>query len=70
MNLLDYLVGTGEQEIGTVRPSAFAALRLMINSNVVGCSNGRSEGLAEIVAQARRAVDKVTDELARAKQLN
>src|SRR6267378_7839123 len=31
---------------GIVRPSAFAVLRLMTNSNLVGCSTGRSAGLA------------------------
>ena len=29
-----------------VRPSAFAVLRLIISSNYVGCSMGRSPGLA------------------------
>src|SRR5262249_44178349 len=33
-------------EGGTVRPSASAVLRLMINSNFVGCSTGRSAGFA------------------------
>ena len=31
---------------GTERPSAFAVLRLITNSNVVGCSTGKSAGLA------------------------
>ena len=31
---------------GMVRPRALAALRLMTRSNVVGCSMGRSAGLA------------------------
>jgi hypothetical protein len=31
---------------GIVRPSALVALRLITNSNFVGCSNGRSAGLA------------------------
>ncbi len=31
---------------GIVRPSALAVLRLMTNSNLVGCSTGRSAGLA------------------------
>src|ERR1700730_15199296 len=35
-------------ESGTVRPSAFAVLRLMTNSNLVGCSTGRSAGLAPL----------------------
>jgi hypothetical protein len=30
---------------GTVRPSAFAVLRLITSSNVVGCWTGRSAGL-------------------------
>ena len=33
---------------GMVRPSAFAVLRLMTNSNVVGCTTGRSAGLAPL----------------------
>ena len=31
---------------GIVRPICLAAFRLMINSNFVGCSTGRSAGLA------------------------
>ena len=31
---------------GIVRPICFAAFRLMISSNFVGCSTGRSAGLA------------------------
>src|SRR5215813_8730085 len=31
---------------GTVRPSAFAVLRLITNSNFVGCCTGKSAGLA------------------------
>src|SRR5215468_1052749 len=31
---------------GTVRPSALAVLRLITSSNLVGCSTGRSDGLA------------------------
>ena len=31
-----------------VRPSALAVLRLMTNSNVVGCKTGRSAGLAPL----------------------
>jgi hypothetical protein len=33
-------------DCGIVSPSAFAVLRLMTNSNFVGCSTGRSAGLA------------------------
>src|SRR5262249_20683666 len=35
-------------EGGTSRPSAFAVLRLMTSSNLVGCSTGRSAGLAPL----------------------
>jgi hypothetical protein len=35
-------------EGGTVRPSALAVLRLITNSNLVGCSTGRSEGLVPL----------------------
>ena len=33
---------------GMVRPSALAVLRLMTNSNLVGCRTGRSAGLAPL----------------------
>src|SRR5215468_10069476 len=33
---------------GIVRPSAFAVLRLITSSNFVGCSTGRSAGLAPL----------------------
>ena len=33
---------------GTMRPSAFAVLRLMTSSNLVGCSTGRSAGLSPL----------------------
>src|SRR5262245_44798661 len=33
---------------GIVRPSALAVLRLMISSNFVGCSTGRSAGLVPL----------------------
>ena len=33
---------------GTSRPSALAVLRLMTNSNLVGCCTGRSPGLAPL----------------------
>ena len=33
---------------GIARPSAFAVLRLITNSNLVGCSTGRSAGLAPL----------------------
>src|SRR6516165_7053081 len=34
--------------IGTVRPSAFAVLRLMISSTFVVCWTGRSDGLSPL----------------------
>jgi hypothetical protein len=33
---------------GIVTPSAFAVLRLMTNSNLVGCCTGRSEGFSPL----------------------
>src|SRR6185437_11874300 len=33
---------------GTVRPSVLAVLRLITNSNLVGCSTGRSAGFAPL----------------------
>ena len=43
-------------DCGMVRPSALTVLRLIINSNFVGCSTGRSAGLAPLntKAEARR----------------
>jgi ABC transporter substrate binding protein len=38
---------------GIVRPSAFAVLRLITSSNFVGCSIGRSAGLAHTDAYSR-----------------
>src|SRR5262249_17354785 len=35
-------------DCGIVRPSALAVLRLITNSNLVGCSTGRSAGLAPL----------------------
>ncbi len=35
-------------DCGIVRPSAFAVLRLITSSNFVGCSTGRSAGLAPL----------------------
>jgi hypothetical protein len=35
-------------ESGIVRPSALAVLRLITNSNFVGCSTGRSAGFAPL----------------------
>ena len=43
--LFDHLVGAGELQGGTSRPSAFAVTRLMMRSNLVGCSTGMSDGL-------------------------
>ena len=36
------------KEGGTVRPSALAVFMLITSSNLVGCSTGRSEGLAPL----------------------
>ena len=33
---------------GTLKPSAFAVLRLMTNSNLVGCITGRSAGFSPL----------------------
>src|SRR5262245_39261781 len=35
-------------DCGIVRPRAFAVLRLITNSNFLGCSRGRSPGLAPL----------------------
>ena len=46
--LFDHLVGAAAGRCRDLRPSAFAVLRLMISSNLVGCSTGRSAGLAPL----------------------
>ena len=43
-------------EAGTVMPSALAVLRLMLRWKRVGCSNGRSAGLAPFKMLTRRSV--------------
>src|SRR4029434_1700782 len=37
-------------DCGIVRPSAFAVLRLITNSNLVGCSTGRSAAFAPLMS--------------------
>ena len=44
--LLDHLIGQEQQGGGYCHPSALAVFRLMTNSNFVGCSTGKSAGLA------------------------
>src|SRR5215831_17469628 len=47
--LLPYLITLSARyrtDCGIVRPICFAILRLMMNSNFVGCSTGKSAGLA------------------------
>ena len=45
---LNYLVRAEQIDCGIVRPSDFAVLRLMMRSYFVGCSTGRSAGLAPL----------------------
>src|SRR5262249_60191825 len=46
---------------GIVKPRAFAVLRLMITSNFVGCSMGRSAGLAPFkILSTKTAVRRQT----------
>ena len=49
----DHLVGTCKDRGRNCEPSALAVLRLIINSNVVGCSTGRSGqcGRADQIAE-------------------
>src|SRR5215831_12883388 len=42
----DDLIPSASNLSGTVRPSALAVVRLMMRSNLVGCSTGRSAGFA------------------------
>src|SRR5262249_38719473 len=44
---------------GMVTPSAFAVFRLMTSSNFVGCSNGRSPGLAPFRILSTRVATRV-----------
>src|SRR5262245_8797812 len=43
---------------GMVRPSAFAVLRLMTRSYLVGCSTGRSAGLAPLRILSTKAAER------------
>ena len=45
---LDHLVGAGEHVGGTSRPSAFAVLRLITSSYLVGACTGRSAGFSPL----------------------
>jgi hypothetical protein len=46
----NHLLGAGEQRVGTSKPRAMAALRLIINSNSVGCRTGMVCGLFALQA--------------------
>jgi hypothetical protein len=46
--LLDDLIGPLEQRLRDREPKSLAVLRLMTSSNLVGCSTGRSPGLAPL----------------------
>jgi hypothetical protein len=46
--LFDHLIDPQQQRRRMVRPSALAVFRLMTSSNFVGCSMGRSAGLAPL----------------------
>jgi hypothetical protein len=43
---------------GTMMPSAFAVFKLITNSNLVGCSTGRSAGLAPLKILSTKAADR------------
>src|SRR5262249_51237418 len=58
---------TSSNEGGTVRPSAFAVLRLMTRSNFVGSSTGRSDGFA---STARFSEDWVVADAVQAKPVS
>ena len=42
---LDHLIRPEQHDCGIVRPICFAVFKLMTNSNLVGCSTGKSAGL-------------------------
>ncbi len=46
MSLPNHPIRSHQHIRGIVRPICFAALRLMMNSNLIGCSTGRSAGFA------------------------
>ena len=46
---------------GIVRPSAFAALRLTVSSNLKGCSTGSWAGLAPLRILSTKTVGHVSD---------
>ena len=53
----DYLITLSARynsDCGIVTPICFAVLRLITNSNFVGCSTGRSAGLAPLRIRPRR----------------
>jgi hypothetical protein len=47
-------------DLGIVSPSVFAVLRLMTRSNLVGCSTGRSDGLAPFKILSTYHADRLT----------
>src|SRR5262249_14303403 len=49
------------KDSGIVRPSALAVVRLMMRSNLVGCSTGMSPGFAPDVACLTAAIPAVAD---------
>ena len=59
--LLDHLVGACQHASGTVTLIALAVLRFITNSNLVGCSTGRSEGLMPWKSLTVSRVRKLSD---------
>ena len=62
---IDVALDPQEYKPSLRRPSAFAVLRLVTNSNVVGCSTGRSSGSAPLrisstYVAARRHIVKIS----------
>ena len=47
-HILEDLIGDWRRLYGMVSPGALAVLRLISSSNLVGCSTGRSAGLAPL----------------------
>ena len=57
--LLNHLVGDGEQRFGHFIPSVLAVCRFMTNSNLVACMTGRSfalEDAADVNASQTRQI--------------